>query len=288
MNEHPIFVPFGEDYLAAVVTVPEETARSAVLLLQGSAGTPRSHRHRLWTRTCRALAARGFVAIRMDYRGVGDSSGPYGFAMDRPPLDEARAVAELVLGSLGLDRLGVVGNCVGARVALGLATRLDQCASVASVLPMALGPVLRGQGRTPATRAALAFAKRYSAVRRVGRWFGAGRAGRRLGPGVRFIPEVPAALRSADLMFLHGGTERSRAKLARGVAALRSEAGDGRGHRAEAWRLDFEGRAGFRPIEVQQAVIDSVVRWMEQTLAAAQPAPTSIGEGRPARLLGSD
>ncbi|TMK86005.1 MAG: alpha/beta hydrolase [Actinobacteria bacterium] len=273
MNEHPIFVPRGRESLAAVVTTPEGACRAGVLLLQGSAGTPRSHRNRLWVRTARSLADRGFAAIRMDYRGVGDSTGTYEFEMDRPPVADALAVTELVLDALGLHRVGVVGNCVGTRVALGLATRLPACVSVASVLPMSLGPVLSGRGRSRPTRAAFDFLRRHPTLRQASHRLGSGRVARGLGAPPRFIPEVGVALRSAHLLFLHGGTDHSRAKLARGVEQLRQEAA-GNGHRrVEMWRLDFEGRTGFRPIEVQASLIDSVVRWMDETL----PSPGAPG-----------
>jgi pimeloyl-ACP methyl ester carboxylesterase len=255
--EYPVFIPFGGDHLAGVVTVPEVAPRGFVLLLQGAGGAPRTHRYRLWTRAARGLSEVGIASIRMDYPGIGDSTGSYSFAMEAPPVEEAEAVARLGLERLGVDSFGVVGNCIGARTALVLASRMKECVSAACILPVALGPVLAGRGRSPGLAARLI--SRMPSLGHVLK-----RATRRLDQQAAFIPEALPASRDARLMFLHGGTEQTWQQLRGAAARLDAESKTMSG--VEVLPMPSEGRSGFRPLETQRTVIDSIVRWMDATL----------------------
>lgn len=271
MRDHPLFVPFRGDHLAAVVTTPEETPRGLAVFLQGAGGATRTHRYRLWTRAARRLASDGIASVRMDYRGIGDSTGAYEFEMEAPPVEEALTVVTLVLDRLGLDAFGVVGNCIGARTAFGLAARTESCRSVACILPMALGPVLERRGENGVASLGASGAKWLPG--RVAHW--ASRARR---PGLRFIPEVSiAARRGANVLFLHGGTEESRQRLAAGARALPvGTSGEG-ASTVQVWRMPAEGTSGFRPLETQRVVVDSVTEWMDRTL------PVSAADARSTR-----
>ncbi|MBA3728545.1 MAG: alpha/beta fold hydrolase [Actinobacteria bacterium] len=278
MRDHPLFVPFRGDHLAAVVTTPEQTARGLVVFLQGAGGATRTHRYRLWTRAARRLAGDGIASVRMDYRGIGDSTGAYAFEMEAPPVEEALTVVTLVLDRLGLDGFGVVGNCIGARTAFGLAARTESCRSVACILPMALGPVLERRGENGVASLGASTAKLLPG--RVAHW--ASRV-RRLGPfggrpDLRFIPEVSIAVRGGTkVLFLHGGTEESRQRLVAGAKALPAVAlGEGASP-VQIWRMPAEGTSGFRPLETQRVVVDSVTEWMDRTL------PVSAADARSTR-----
>ncbi|MBA3551585.1 MAG: alpha/beta fold hydrolase [Actinobacteria bacterium] len=265
MIEHPVFVPFAGAHLAAIVTVPDGQPRGAVLLLQGAGGAPHSHRYRLWTRTARDLARRGLAAVRMDYRGIGDSTGEYGFDMREPPVEEALAVARLSLEALGVGDLGVAGNCVGARTALGVASRLRACRSVVCILPQALAPVLQeAKGSWAEGRRSLA--RRYPSLRRALRAVRGLTGYRSAAP---FVPEVGAVAESGRLLILHGGTAETRAQLSAAVAALASAQGGARPLRNASPEVRFlptDGATGLRPLETQAAVIDSIAGWMDECL----------------------
>ncbi|CAN5235486.1 hypothetical protein BH20ACT24_BH20ACT24_08730 [soil metagenome] len=282
MRDHPLFVPFRGDHLAAVVTTPDETARGLVVFLQGAGGATRTHRYRLWTRAARRLASDGIASVRMDYRGIGDSTGAYAFEMAAPPVEEALTVITLVLDRLGLDAFGVVGNCIGARTAFGLAARTESCRSVACILPLALGPVLELRGGSGGAIFGAISAKWLPG--RVAHW--ASRA-HRLGPlgsrpGLRFIPEVSIAVRrGAKVMFLHGGTEESRQRLAAGVKALPLGTSGEAASPVQIWRMPAEGTSGFRPLETQRVVVDSLAEWMDRTL------PVSAADAGAARRSAS-
>jgi alpha/beta superfamily hydrolase len=272
VTDRAIFVPFNGDALAAVVTLPAGQPKGMVLLLQGAGGAPRSHRNRLWTRIAKELAVRDVVTVRMDYLGVGDSGGRYEFELDFPPVDQARAVLEVVTRTMGLDRFAVVGNCVGVPTALQLADGRPSCVGVAAILPVAVGPILRRAHRQHRSRSLASRFRRSPWLRKV-----AMQLRRRLGAGGSLRPEVSSVLRYADVLILHGGTDRSRALLSRSVRAVVAHVGRKARGRIEVRLLPNDEHRGFRPLPIQEMVVDAVVEWAERILLADAAA---AGAGR--------
>jgi dienelactone hydrolase len=140
MREFPVFVPHGREWLAAVITVPDQEPRGLVLLLTGT-GAPRSHRYQVWTRLARQLAEDGLASVRMDREGIGDSTGQLqAHRLNEALLHQAMAVARFAMQATGTDRIGVAGNCSGSRMALYIAASLPTCVSTVCVLPRVLEP----------------------------------------------------------------------------------------------------------------------------------------------------
>src|SRR5207244_11235313 len=94
------------------VPARDEAPRGVVLLLTGT-GAPRSHRFQLWTRVARALGERGLASVRLDYLGIGDSTGSTREVALQGTTDirTAQAIARFSLEVLGVDRMAVAGNC---------------------------------------------------------------------------------------------------------------------------------------------------------------------------------
>lgn len=263
LNEHPIFVPFGGDHIAAIVTAPDGPPRALVLLLPGL-GAPRSHKYGLWARAARSLAERGIASVRMDYPGIGDSTGQLGADLRSAGLDEAVAVARMAREALGVDVVGAVGNCLGARIALGLAGRLDGCVSVGCVLSASPKAILQGRGRTAPGRAIRRQGRRTPRLRRLVKRFV-------LRQGIplryRFMPEMAGAVRSANVLLLLLAQEDARGPLEEALAATVAGAGREPGRRSEVRLIPAVGTSGFRlSIDLQQRLIDALVGWMDQTL----------------------
>ena len=124
MKEFPVFVPHEDEHLAAVITVPDSHPRALVHLLQGGGGQSRSHRNRTWVRLARGLADKGIASVRMDYPGLGDSTGIPTFEVESPPVEAALAVARVSLRAVGVDTFAVVGNCIGIPTAIEMATEI--------------------------------------------------------------------------------------------------------------------------------------------------------------------
>lgn len=280
MMEHPIFVPFRDDHLAAVVAVPDSPVRSLVVLLQGL-GSPRAHRYSLWTRTARRLADRGIASVRMDYPELGDSTGLFPNFLNDPPVEEVAAVTQVVLDALGLETFGVAGNCLGTRSALALADRMEACVSVECILPNTPKDLLRGEGRRAPHRAAGVIAKKTPRLARIVRRHV---HSERIEPRFRFIPDVRRALRSTRVLFLYLGKEEVGRRLERGVADLAERDPNIEPGRAIVRVIPATGLWGMRlPLELQPLVIDSVVEWMDGTLPGGSPAIESLAPAQPSR-----
>ncbi|MGQ0670442.1 MAG: alpha/beta fold hydrolase [Actinomycetota bacterium] len=274
MIESPIFVPFEGERLAAIVTIPESTPRALVLMLQGL-GATRSHRYGLWARTARSLAERGLASVRMDYPELGDSTGSFPSNMNDPPVKEATAVAGVALDSLGLDAMGIVGNCLGAKTGLAMAARMESCVSVGCNLPSSPKSLLRGAGRTAPHRAARRAGKRFPRIAR-----GVRRVvpTHRIKPRLRFIPEVPEALASTDVLFLYLGQEEASRRFGEAVDGLVADGGSGSSRRAEVRLIPAGNTSGMLlDLKLQPIVIEHLVGWMDETLPAAAKHPAGDG-----------
>lgn len=134
MKERAVFVPADGRHIAAVVTIPEGEPRGVVLLTTGAGGVPRSHRYSLWTKMARRLAERDIAAVRMEWPGVGDSTGVVNMRLESLPVSETAAVARFAMAAVGTDRLGMLGNCAGARTAIQLVTTIQPAESLALLM----------------------------------------------------------------------------------------------------------------------------------------------------------
>jgi dienelactone hydrolase len=138
-DEQPVFFPAGPETLFGILTSPPARPRgTAVVLLQGAGYVISANHNGLWARLARALAARGWHALRLDYHGVGESTGRFErVRLDRLPTLDLLGAVDWLAGA-GVGRAVVVGSCFGARVALEAAPEIAALAGVAL-----LGPPLR-------------------------------------------------------------------------------------------------------------------------------------------------
>ena len=121
-TERPVF--FGADALLfGIVTQPPatETRRRAVILLNAGA----DHHicaSRLYVSMARRWAQHGYVVLRMDFGGVGDSGTRPGRAEDevfpQEAMDDIRAAIGFLRGSYGVRDVTLAGLCSGAYHAL--------------------------------------------------------------------------------------------------------------------------------------------------------------------------
>ena len=139
-----MFVPVGQDRVAAALTVPDDRPEGLVVLMTGM-GPHRGHRFGMWARTARELAVRGVASVRFDYRGMGESTGLLGgtgvWHMAQIPVGQAIACARFGMEATGARRVAAAGNCGGAWAALELGARMPECAGVAFIRSPILAPV---------------------------------------------------------------------------------------------------------------------------------------------------
>ena len=129
--------PVAGESIFYAVTRPAGSPLGGVLLLQGVGRVPASNYHSLWARLALTLASVGVASVRLDYRGVGESSGvlrSHHMDPDAPVIDEA-CFGLQILAELGCADVSAVGVCVGARIAIASALARD--VSVSRVLLLA-------------------------------------------------------------------------------------------------------------------------------------------------------
>jgi len=119
--DDPVFFPPATGRYFGLVSVPAagDGKATGVILLSGThPGSTTIGRNRMWVTLGRALAERGYLALRIDYGGLGESLPAESvYDLDRPAVDLFHhAVAEL--RSRGAERILVVGTCFGSRTAV--------------------------------------------------------------------------------------------------------------------------------------------------------------------------
>jgi dienelactone hydrolase len=155
MRQFPIFVSSRDTHVAAVATAPDGEARGLVLLLAGTG------RHNVIGSTLSAclserLSGYGLASVRLDYAGVGDSTGtvPSWTPSDvEAAAEQARAALREVGAAVGIGSFASVGTCYGSRVALALVPEPD-CTGAVCLAPPILdaGGAGRMSGRPHALR----------------------------------------------------------------------------------------------------------------------------------------
>jgi pimeloyl-ACP methyl ester carboxylesterase len=79
---------------------------------------------RIYVRMARALAAMGFVVLRFDFSGIGDSAVRYdNLPFDKSAVRETQDAMHFLEATRGVGRFILLGGCSGARISLHTACR---------------------------------------------------------------------------------------------------------------------------------------------------------------------
>jgi alpha/beta superfamily hydrolase len=275
VRQYPVFVPYAEERLAAVLSVPEEDPAALVVLLQGT-GAPRSHRFQLWTRTARALADRGVASVRLDYRGIGDSTGRTLQPMlGDQRLEQALAVTDFAMRATGVRRVAVVGNCSGGIVGMGLASSMAECEGAVLILPrlVQLGGLTRAHMGARQSKLASLVRSRPLIRKMV----------QTTVRGQRDVPSEPVrqhflpAVERCPLLFIFSERDREPyvGKSIRLLRRMTEDLSPRNRERVELLISDEGPLAGFESLSAQDWVIHRSVTWLadELGLVAAEPRP---------------
>lgn len=104
------------DVLIGIVSVPDRARDTGVLIIVGGPQY-RAGSHRQFVLLARGLAARGYPAMRFDYRGMGDSSGASRSFEDVAP-DISAAIAAFREACPSVSKVVLWGLCDAASAAL--------------------------------------------------------------------------------------------------------------------------------------------------------------------------
>jgi dienelactone hydrolase len=260
LKEFPVFIPTGDHRLAGVMTIPDDDPAGVVLLTTGGGSTPRSQRFGLWTRAARRLADRGVASLRIEWAGVGDSTGTAIMGFDHLPVDDAVAAARFAMAAAGTHRLGIAGNCGGARTVLLAVRQLPECESMVLFF---LKPLARARRSPTAVRRAASIARLLpQPLRRLAKraWV---RLQSRSG-GVDLVAEALLQIGPrVDLLLLEN---KEMGDLPQYAAALAQMPQTGR---LEMRQLESTTLRAFEHPEDQEFAIESVVDWFTDSFRGA-------------------
>jgi pimeloyl-ACP methyl ester carboxylesterase len=157
--EMPGFFDVGQDAVFGILTLPRTGgAKTGLIILTGGGTRLSVNRNRLSVRLTRELAALGYAGFRLDYHGVGDSTGSVDeFRLDRPFVADVRGAVES-LRRAGVERVILAGSCFGARTALSAAAELDNVDGVI-LIATALRDYVMGENKS------LNYARQWSFAR---------------------------------------------------------------------------------------------------------------------------
>ncbi len=153
MTEVPVFVRSrGADVFGILTGPGPQTSDLVVLLLPGAAEPASFGRNQVRARLARKLAGLGCHAMRIDYPGLGESTGsPPAPRLDEclllPLVEDVGAIAAW-LRERGLRRVVLMGSCLGSRIALTCVGRVPGLAGLVLVTAPAYDYVY---GRMPAS-----------------------------------------------------------------------------------------------------------------------------------------
>jgi len=125
----PVVFENEGEYIVGILHLPDglgkgEKTAPAVVMLHGFTGH-KSEAHRLFVHVARALCNAGFIVLRFDFRGSGDSDGEFeDMTVLKEVSDASRAISFLLsFPYTDPERMGVIGLSMGGRVAAIIASR---------------------------------------------------------------------------------------------------------------------------------------------------------------------
>ncbi len=127
-------------YLAASKHIPEK-GRPVIVFFHGFTGH-RIETGRLYVDLARTLCNSGFVCVRFDYRGHGESPFSFEeFSLDWA-FEDAESTVEYILNNMrnevDVSRLGIIGFSLGGAVAIHIASKYPQLVKTMALLAPAL------------------------------------------------------------------------------------------------------------------------------------------------------
>lgn len=285
IDDEPAFFEAGDETLFGIHTRPAQEDLGSALIMLPSAEPLGYHRNRIGVALAHRLSECGHHAFRIDYRGLGESTGRAGrFRLDEPFTADAIG-ATAYLRDRGVERFFYSGLCFGARV--GLAAAVDEPA-VAGVIAgsMPVNDYAQGErgsmrtAQTPLqslTRQALrrktfrdlrdadlrrlyGEAVRYK-LRRMVRRSGAGESVKLSSQLVGFLE--PLVERRVPLLFLYGETDGAYAGF---LEAVKGELGDLLRKAGNAVEVAVVPNRlhGFVSVSGQPATIDVISDWISR------------------------
>lgn len=117
-KREPVVLINNGEKIFGVIHIPEKTPAPFVLLCHGFTGT-KIEPHRIFVKTAEALTNAGIGALRIDFRGSGDSEGSFKDMTLEGEISDAMVAIDYLLNNEFVDKekIGILGLSMGGAVA---------------------------------------------------------------------------------------------------------------------------------------------------------------------------
>ncbi len=118
-------VRFGRnDYLVGVVTLPDEPVQAPAIILLNAGMIHHVGPSRIYVRLARQLVRQGFITLRFDFSGMGDSCARIdNLTLQDAVVDDVQQAMDFLNTSTGVSEFILMGHCSGAWAAFFVASR---------------------------------------------------------------------------------------------------------------------------------------------------------------------
>ena len=259
--ETPLIFESAGFQLVGMLHRPDPSAfrapHPAILFLHGFTGQ-KTEAHRLFVKTARAMARAGFIALRFDFRGSGDSGGEFEQATVSGWWHDARTALDCLLRLPGVDtgRVGVTGLSMGGAVACHLAADEPGVRSLALWSAVADGADVVSVVGSP------------DSLEHLTRHGWADRTGNKVSAG--FVREFETMRPAGDLarsrcpvLIVHGAADETVPVAQADLFEAAARATPGR--RVEKLIIPFADHT-YANVLLEARVIEATVAWFQQTL----------------------
>ena len=141
----PVTFTNNDEQIIGILHVPDGLKKGerapAIVMFHGFTGH-KSEAHRLFVQVARALCNAGYVVLRFDFRGSGDSDGEFeDMTVPGEVSDAVRSIDFISdLDVVNPEKIGVIGLSMGGRVAAILASK-DERVKFVALYSAALAPL---------------------------------------------------------------------------------------------------------------------------------------------------
>lgn len=130
-DETPVFIPADGNEIFGLLTRPTAPSNGVcVVLLLGGVFSLSITRNRLSVKLARRLAAKGYHVFRMDFHGVGESTGAFEESKLGQPWVQDLQAALGWLRDQGQNRFVLLGHCFGGRTCLAMTPEIPELLGV--------------------------------------------------------------------------------------------------------------------------------------------------------------
>jgi fermentation-respiration switch protein FrsA (DUF1100 family) len=131
MKEEFVFFLNKNEKIVGMLHIPEKTPAPAIIFCHGFTGN-RIESHRLFVHAAREMCKKGFVILRFDFRGSGESDGLFENVTISEEISDLKAAIDWLYNREEIlkDKIGVIGLSLGGVIAILTASQDERIKAI--------------------------------------------------------------------------------------------------------------------------------------------------------------